>query len=343
MVISRRMVSWLSVVLVAGGYAMLLVMTVSMNYGFDAMVHVKQSLMYSQDWAFFTADHYDQSPPLRYVPYTFLINVFQPESYESTFRLATLYASMATFVGGGIASYELGRTWDKKHAHWLGVIACLTFFVTALVWPTNRFLAGKWQYTTTFPLMIISLLTAGQTIRVDRPRQLRWSVATGVILGILGLQQLIYAGIASLAVGITLLVYRYYRAFSLVGVTGAAFASLLLVGQNEASQRVALSFTKRFMPESGPLTLNLDPLLFPGVLAIIIILTIVSVLWWITNDRGYVTTIVYAVVYVSAIIWTVTKMTTAQEYLTVSVLHPMVFFAGVVILSHLYMAYQATS
>jgi hypothetical protein len=266
--------------------------------------------------------------------------VFQPGSYASAFRIATAYAAATTFIGGGIVSYELGRAWPDEASHYLGVLACLGFFATAVVWPENRFMSGKWQYTTTFPLLVLSLLVAARTLRAQQSEEIRWVIATGAILGVLGLQQLTSAGIASLAIAITSVFYCRYRLIALVGGIGAVFASVLFIGQSEAQQRAINSIMNKFMPESGPLTLDIGALVSPGVLLIIFLLGTALVTSYLVDDRRYVTTVTSASVAVTGVVWGITKATTAQDYLTVSVLHPMVFLAGVVVLGRTFTLYS---
>jgi hypothetical protein len=322
----RRAIAWIIIGVITTGYAFFVSRTVSVDFGFDAMIHVEQALRYEKNWAFFSAEHYDQSPPLRYVPYTILLEVLDPGDYEAAFRLATLYAAIMTFAGGGIAAYELGRRWVVDPSNACGIFTCVMFFATALIWPGNRFYAGKWQYTTTFPLIIVAILTAVFALRSRDRSSNKCAFITGVVLGVLGLQQLTNAGVVSIAIGITFLLHRRFRQLVVTGVTGAAFASLLFVGQSEAENRALNAVWIKFVPESRPLAADLSPLLTPGVLTILFSIVVLVFVTLLLPERTRVTDMMDAVMGVMMVMWGVSRFTTAQEYLTVTVLHPMMFF-----------------
>jgi len=302
-------------------------MTIPIDYGFDAMIHTEMALKYSDSWNFFSADFYDQSPPLRYVPYTLLITIIQPDTYNVAFRLCTLYASMMTFVGGSIAAYELGRVNISEDNQVLAIIAISLFILVSFVWPGNRFFAGKWQYTTTFPLLIISLIIGSKSVTSEEDMRRWWAVGTGVVLGLLGLQQLTNAAIASMAIGLGYVFYRRWFVLLTTGLIGAGFGSLLFVGQSEAQSRALNSIFINFLPESGRLTLDISKFTTPGVILVTFGLIITGWLMLIRPNHKPITVIIDCTVVILSVMWASSAYTTASDYLAATTIFPLIFFA----------------
>lgn len=310
------------------------------NYAFDPRMFVEHSLRYTDTWAFFSSSQYDQSPPLRYVPYTILLAATGATG-DLAFRVAVLYASLVTFAGGALAAYYTGRTLEGRRAAWLLVAV---FFATSLVWPTNRFMtAGTWQYTTTLPLVLVSLVLCHRAIHTASHRL---AIGVGVVLGLLGLQQLTFAGLASLAVAGTYLRHRELKGLAATGATGALFTIPLAIAQPEQQDRATSAPVSKFLPESGGLFHSLPEFLAlfqPGVILILACIGAFLVTR-LARGRGVSDTGVLELFLALCIAaWAVTKFTRAQDYLIVVVLHPLVMltvFATVVHGATLYERYN---
>jgi len=328
---SRRGWVWLLIIVSMSGLAASIASTVSVDYGFDAMVYTELSVKYADSWAFFNHEFYDQSPPLRYVPYAILIELADPKSYESTFRLTTLLAAIITYVCGALTSYELGRAWHEDTADLFGVVCIGIFLGTAFVWPGNRFFGGKWQYTTMFPLLIVSLLVARRALQENRAASQRyWAVVTGLVIGLLGLQQITTAAVASLAIGGAYFLYRQWGLLLLTGATGASLGSLLFLDQSEAQSQATGTFNSRFFPESGTITIATSKFATIGVVLILLLLIITAVLaYWKPTDRP-ITTLTDMLVVVLAIGWAVTGLTTAVDYFSSVMRYPLIYFVVLV-------------
>lgn len=292
------------------------------DYAFDPRMFVEHGQRYAETWRFFSSGIYDQSPPLRYVPYAILFALFDP-SYSGAFRIATYYAAIVTFVGGGISSYVLGTTIKNRRMGWFAVGV---FVTTALLWPGSRFTSGKWQYTTVFPLVLLSLATAERAVQID---DRRYAYYTGILLGVAGLQQLTYAGLASIAIGLGLAARQKWRVLTTTGFVGATLGSLLLLGQPEAKSRATAGVIDKLLPDSGGILHSLPDfvniVLAPGIVLLVGLVLSYSAVRLI-DDRITSESFALEMFYILlAVGWAISKLTRIGDYLAVTVRFPLVF------------------
>lgn len=323
----------LAISAVFAAVAVIYAASLPVGYAFDPTKFVQFGFRYSETFAFFSSPHFDKSPPLRYAPYAILFAVFNPGTEASAFRIAATYAALVTFVGGALGSYALGSVLRGRRVAWMAVAA---FVLTAFVWPGARFYPqGKWQYATTLPLLLGALAAAEASVNDDG---LRLSVLAGVLLGLLGLQQLTYAGLGSLAIAVGYAWHREWKALVATGVAGAIVGSPLLFSQAEARSRAAGGIIGKFLPQQGPFFYPIPDLLgialSVGVLAMLGVVALYVVVRMIDGRPSSQSGVAEAFIFFATIAWAASKLTLAQDYLAVTVRHPWVLVLVIGVAAH---------
>lgn len=317
-------------------YVVLVTLLVPIDYGFDATRFVELAEYYSQTWALLdpTASVSDQSPPLRYLLYSMLLAIFKP-SHSVAFRISTLYAGSVTFTGLLLSTYWLYKRATSNQAAVAAVIVVYLLFITN--WPGTRFFEGKWQYSATYPFLIAATVTAHQSITDDRSVQ--YGILTGVLLGFTGLQQLIFGGLGSFAIGVTYLKNQEWDALTSTGLVGGLSAVPLILMKPEAKTRATTGVIQNFLPDRGGVFYDISSaisiLTSPGVLLIVTLLLSFLI---VEHKLGSIdeTGIVKSLVMIFALAWSLTKFTRLEDYLLLAVVFPLIHMTSTGLICHFY-------
>lgn len=151
-----------------------------------------------------------KDPPLRYFPLAVVYAIVTPTQSAAS-ALASVYGALSVFVVAPLSVWALARRLGDVR---VGIVV-LSGLLVNLAWtPTLAFHAptGAWQYYIALSLSCLVLISTHWMLSASlASSRLRRAIVTGVILGCLGLTQVLFAGVTALIVAVACLFQQRYR------------------------------------------------------------------------------------------------------------------------------------
>ncbi|QPV63200.1 hypothetical protein I7X12_00770 [Halosimplex litoreum] len=183
-------------------------------------------------------------PPLRYLPLATVFAIVDPTAGTAA-RITQIFATGASFVA--LPLTVVGLFW--RVADWrTGFLTLLSFGAwRALGITENAYYDGFWHYAFVLPLVFLVLVSIHETIQSPSGQRRTETLAavTGIGIGLIGLQQYVFAGFVAATATVAFLSNRCYRELLVVGVVGALAGTPLLFVSREARTFVADSAVSR--------------------------------------------------------------------------------------------------
>jgi hypothetical protein len=169
-----------------------------------------------------TGELHPFDPPLRYIPLATIYYLTGATGVLAE-KIANTYFAIMSFVAIPITMYTLFRSIGNKLTAFLTVLGFLVWRLAGL--GVIAYYDGVWQYSQVIPLILLAIWSAHKM----QSSFLRYSVLTGILIGIIGLNQYVYAMHTICIVVISTILNKKYRELTVSGLTASAFIPILLL------------------------------------------------------------------------------------------------------------------
>lgn len=221
-------------------------------------------------------------PPLRYATLSIVYFITDPTT-EEAWRIANLHAATISHIVTPLTIWALIRIVSTRRAALAGLGAIVALRVVEFNFASPEYFFGGWQYDLVRPYIFTALIFVHLAIDGAADKRTRYTVIAGVLLGLVGLQQLLFAGLTIIAVVVAYVWHRHYHALTLTIATGLVFTPALLFIPPRGDSRMASLFVEKTLHDIGPASEILVVLTSPILLAYIFV-GLAPALWQVATD-----------------------------------------------------------